>query len=76
MTTPSDARALLVTEIFPPKTGGSGRWFWELYRRLPTCDVCVVAPEHPGAAVFDRDAPMRIERIPLRSASWGVLRPA
>ena len=26
---------LLLSEIFPPQKGGSGRWFWEIYRRLP-----------------------------------------
>jgi phosphatidylinositol alpha-1,6-mannosyltransferase len=28
-------KSLLLTEVFPPQVGGSGRWFWELYRRLP-----------------------------------------
>ncbi len=69
-------RSLLLSEIFPPKTGGSGRWFWEIYRRLePTqvfvcSDVCDVvdAPTPISDAV-------RIERFPLHLASWGICRP-
>lgn len=33
---------LLLSEIFPPKHGGSGRWFYELYRRLPNGVVTVL----------------------------------
>ena len=25
---------LLLSDIFPPQIGGSGRWLWELHRRL------------------------------------------
>ena len=28
-------KTLLLSEVFPPQTGGSGRWFWEVYSRLP-----------------------------------------
>lgn len=33
--TDSADQALLVTEVFPSQTGGSGRWFWKIFRRLP-----------------------------------------
>jgi hypothetical protein len=38
---------LLISEVFPPKTGGSGRWFWELYRRLPRDSYVIAAGEDP-----------------------------
>ena len=40
---------LLVSEIFPPKIGGSGRWFWELYSRLPGGAYAVAAGDDPRA---------------------------
>ena len=45
---------LMLTEVFPPRTGGSGRWFWELYRRLPREDFVVMAGEDPRQDAFDR----------------------
>ena len=32
---------LLLSEIFPPTSGGSGRWFYELYRRINDKQVFV-----------------------------------
>lgn len=63
---------LLLTEVFPPQVGGSGRWLWELYRRLPL-DVTVAAAPWAGAEAFDAAAPMPIVRAPLRLPSWGVM---
>jgi phosphatidylinositol alpha-1,6-mannosyltransferase len=54
---------LLVTQVFPPTTGGSGRWLWELYRRLENTNVHVIASDAPGSAEFDRRAPIPIDRI-------------
>ena len=44
---------LLVSDIFPPKTGGSGRWFWEIYRRLPRESYLIAAGEDPRQDAFD-----------------------
>jgi phosphatidylinositol alpha-1,6-mannosyltransferase len=63
-------RALLITEVFPPQTGGSGRWLYELYRRLPAGSVVVAAGEYPGAEGFDRGQMLPIERLPLTFPSW------
>jgi phosphatidylinositol alpha-1,6-mannosyltransferase len=68
--------ALLITEIFPPQTGGSGRWFWEIYRRMPRDQVIVAAGEFPGAAEFDDQHDVRVVRVPLSLPSWGVLSPS
>lgn len=67
------SRLLLVSEVFPPRTGGSGRWFWELYRRLPRERVRVAAGECPGQEEFDRGHDLRVVRMPLTFRRWGVL---
>jgi phosphatidylinositol alpha-1,6-mannosyltransferase len=67
------SKALLVSEVFPPQTGGSGRWLYELYRRLPAGSVAVAAGEFPGADEFDREQLLPIERMPLAFSTWGCL---
>src|SRR5688572_13976392 len=64
---------LLVSENFPPRTGGSGRWFWEIYRRMPRGRVVVAAGEHPCHEEFDRTHNLNISRLPLTLRQWGVL---
>jgi phosphatidyl-myo-inositol dimannoside synthase len=64
---------LLVTEIFPPKTGGSGRWFWEIYSRMPRDKVVIAAGTAPGQEEFDRTHDLAIQRLDLTLRSWGVL---
>ena len=65
-------KVLLISEVFPPRAGGSGRWLWELYRRLEGMRVDVVAGEVAGAEAFDRNATLSILRVPLRFSSWGL----
>jgi phosphatidylinositol alpha-1,6-mannosyltransferase len=64
--------ALLLTEVFPPRTGGSGRWFWEIYHRLPREHVAVAAGACPGDGEFDRTQELRVHRLPLTLPSWGL----
>jgi len=64
---------LLLTEVFPPQTGGSGRWFWEIYSRLPRDQYVIAAGEHPQQAEFDSHHNLRVVRLPLRLRSWGLL---
>ncbi len=63
-------KVLVLTENFPPKSGGSGRWFWELYSRLPKEDYIIVTD-----TVEDNLIDIKIEntviRIPLKSTEWG-----
>ena len=68
-------QALLVTEVFPPKHGGSGRWFWELYRRLPRGTAHVAAHRWPDSEHFDLSHDLPIDRLPLRFEHWGVFNP-
>jgi phosphatidylinositol alpha-1,6-mannosyltransferase len=64
---------LLVSDNFPPRTGGSARWFWEIYRRLPRERVVVAAGEHPRQEEFDRGHDLRVARLPLTMREWGLL---
>ncbi len=64
--------ALLVTHVFPPLPGGSGRWFWEIYRRLPREQVAIVAGEHLRSAEFDLGHDLRVNRVPMNLPSWGI----
>jgi phosphatidyl-myo-inositol dimannoside synthase len=63
---------LLVSDIFPPKTGGSGRWFWEIYRRLPRENFLVAAGEHPDAVAFDATHKLRVKRLPLEMRNRAI----
>jgi phosphatidylinositol alpha-1,6-mannosyltransferase len=65
-------KVLLISEIFPPSTGGSGRWFWEIYRRMPQESLVVAAGEHPRQDDFDRGHSFHLRRLPLTFSTWGT----
>lgn len=65
-------KVLVLTENFPPISGGSGRWFWELYSRLPKDEYLILADDVQGAAEFDGTHQLNIIRMPLKSAEWGL----
>jgi phosphatidylinositol alpha-1,6-mannosyltransferase len=65
-------RTLLISEVFPPKIGGTGRWFWEIYRRLPPEQVVIAAGEDPEQDAFDRTHCLDVVRMPLSLPTWGV----
>ena len=65
-------KILVLSQVFPPARGGSGRWLFELYRRLTGFQVMVVAGHAPDDGPFDAAASLRIERMNLQFASWGV----
>ena len=64
-------KSLLISKVFPPETGGSGRWFWEIYRRLPKEEYAIIAGDHPNAADFDQSHDLQLHRIPLTFPDWG-----
>jgi phosphatidylinositol alpha-1,6-mannosyltransferase len=68
-------KVLLLSQVFPPRPGGSGRWLWELYRRLAGVSVVVAAGQTAGAASFDEASDVPITRLPLDFKSWGVWSP-
>ena len=65
-------KVLLATAVFPPHIGGSGRWFWEVYRRLPREEVVVAAGIHPRQVEFDQTHNLNTVRVPLQMRSWGL----
>jgi phosphatidylinositol alpha-1,6-mannosyltransferase len=66
------AKSLLITEVFPPRNGGSGRWFWELYRRLPQDAIVVAAGACEGDDQFDAGHDVNVHRLPLTFSTWGL----
>lgn len=65
-------KSLLLSEIFPPKTGGSGRWFWEIYSRLPREGTVLAVGEDPRQEAFDLTHDLPLVRMPLALKRWGV----
>jgi phosphatidylinositol alpha-1,6-mannosyltransferase len=66
-------RILVISDVFPPRHGGSGRWLWEFYRRLEGADVAVLAGPADGADEFDRTAELSVFRRTDAVSTWGVL---
>lgn len=64
-------RIVVYSDVFPPRHGGSGRWLWELYRRLDV-PVHVLAGAADGDAAFDRADALPIERVARRFRGWGM----
>ncbi len=60
------AQHLLVTNDYPPKLGGIQNYLWELWRRLPPEEVCVLTRSHPGDAEWDAQQNHRVIRSPRR----------
>lgn len=65
-------KTLLLTEIFPPTVGGSGRLFWEVYSRLPPEQYLIAAADVPGAAEFDRTHRHTVFRLPMQLGDRGL----
>lgn len=65
--------ALLLTEVFPPQVGGSGKWLFEVYRRMPARSAVVAAAKHSKAEAFDAAQDLTIRRLKLHFPKWGVL---
>ncbi len=58
------ARHLLVTNDYPPKLGGIQNYLWELWRRLPPDEVCVLTRSHPGDTEWDAQQDHQVIRSP------------
>lgn len=67
-------RMLLISEIFPPRIGGSGRWFWEIYRRIGRESAIIAAGECDGQVEFDRTHELQLYRVLLTFPNWGLLK--
>lgn len=65
-------KVLLISEIFPPKVGGSGRWFWEIYSRMDREKYLVAVGNAPHAHDFDKTHCVKCFRWPLTIGNWGI----
>lgn len=65
-------KTLLLSEIFPPMNGGSGRWLWEVYSRMPGERFVIAAGRHDRAAEFDSTHNLDVQRLPLTLDQWGI----
>lgn len=66
---------LLLSEVFPPRVGGSGRWFYELYRRWPAGSVRALVGPCEGDAAFDEHSGVPTTRLDGMTGSWSITRP-
>jgi phosphatidylinositol alpha-1,6-mannosyltransferase len=64
-------KTLVISEVFPPIHGGSGRWFFELYSRLPKSEYVIAAGKTEGDSEFDKTHDITIHRLNLSSTAWG-----
>ncbi len=69
-------RTLVISELFPPRVGGTPTWFHEVYRRYPPGEVVVLTHSEPGDEVIDARLPYPVRRVPMSMADWGFLSPA
>jgi len=69
-------KILLLTEIFPPVNGGSGRWFWEIYSRFPKNSVEVLTSEKNNHSGTDSKFPHPIHRIKMSRERFGIASPS
>jgi phosphatidyl-myo-inositol dimannoside synthase len=58
------ARTLLVTNDFPPRTGGIQTYLQAFADRLPPGELAVYAPAWPGAIAYDAASPVPVHRHP------------
>lgn len=67
-------RLAIVTQDFPPETGGIQTYVGRLAEHIhPLCEhLVVVAPDHPAATLVDPSLPFALERNRIHS-SWLVL---
>jgi len=68
-------RILVLSEVYPPSTGGSGRWLYEVYSRLKLERLIVVttnAVERPTE--YQLPSHVLEERVTWGFSDWGVTR--
>ena len=57
--------SLVISEVFPPQHGGSGKWLWEIYRRQPAFKYLMAVGNSKGSDVSDELYPQMIHRVAL-----------
>ncbi|MBT5326720.1 MAG: glycosyltransferase family 4 protein, partial [Gemmatimonadetes bacterium] len=57
---------LMISNDFPPVSGGQSRYLYDLWSCLPAEEVVIMAPEIDGAEEVDAALRCRVVRVPLR----------
>jgi phosphatidyl-myo-inositol dimannoside synthase len=65
---------LLISEVFPPRVGGTARWFYEVYSRYPAGEAFVLTDYQRGDEEADKHSTLPLIRTPLNMEDWGFLR--
>jgi phosphatidyl-myo-inositol dimannoside synthase len=66
-------RILLITENYPPRTGGSSRWFYEIYSRLSGSQVMVLTDgERDASGTNDEPESIGECRVHWGINGWGI----
>lgn len=66
-------RTLLISELFPPRVGGSATWFYQVYRHYPPGEAVVLTDYQPGDETVDKGLSLSIYRVPMQMRDWGFL---
>ena len=64
MSSPVSGRTLVVTNDFPPRTGGIESFVLAMVSRMDPDSVVVHTARQPGDADFDASLPFRVRRDP------------
>ena len=64
--------AMVLSEVFPPQNGGSGKWLWEIYRRQPATNYVMAVGNSHGADPRDESFGQYVERIDLAMPFRGI----
>ena len=64
--------AMLLSDVFPPQKGGSGTWFWEIYRRQQVNGYVMAVGNSKGIDAGDSVYPQHIERVDLSMGFRGI----
>ncbi len=73
---PAARPVLLVTELFPPAVGGSAVLYENVYGRIRDTEIQVLTDPRTSDLPAGAQGPFRVHHGRLRSAEWGVTRPA
>ncbi|HIG57502.1 MAG TPA: hypothetical protein EYQ18_26610, partial [Candidatus Handelsmanbacteria bacterium] len=61
-----DGVVLMISNDFPPVSGGQSRYLYDLWSCLPAEEVVLMAPAMEGAEQVDAALACRVVRVPLR----------
>ena len=64
--------AMVLSEVFPPQNGGSGRWLWEIYHRQPSDSYLMAVGDSHGTDPRDTSYQQPIERLNLAMPFRGI----